>query len=169
MTSGIHHVTAIAGGPRRNLDFYTRRSRPAVRQEDRELRRSGHLSLLFRRRERPPGTILTFFPWEHVTPGRLGVGQTFETAFRIPAGAIGYWTQRFVEKGVPHDAPSRRFGETVLAFKDPDGMRLALVGVPGAESEPAWTAAGCRRNAAIRGFHGVDAAARGRGADRRRS
>jgi catechol 2,3-dioxygenase-like lactoylglutathione lyase family enzyme len=47
-----------------------------------------------------PGTILTFFPWEHVAPGRLGVGETQETAFRVPEGAIGYWTHRFVVKGV---------------------------------------------------------------------
>ena len=52
-----------------------------------------------------PGTILTFFPWEHAAPGRLGVGETQETVFRVPEGAIGYWTHRFVEKGVPHEAP----------------------------------------------------------------
>ena len=64
-------------------------------------------------------------------PGRVGVGQTQETAFRVPESAIGYWTHRFVEKGVPHEAPVKRFGRTVLAFKDPDGMGLALVGVAG--------------------------------------
>ena len=36
-------------------------------------------------------------------PGRLGVGETQETAFRVPEGAIGYWTHRFVEKGVAHE------------------------------------------------------------------
>ena len=46
----------------------------------------------------------------------LGVGQTQETAFRVPQGSIGYWTHRFVEKGVPHEAPEKRFGETVLPF-----------------------------------------------------
>ena len=49
---GIHHVTAIAGDARRNLDFYTRDARPAARQEDRQLRRSRHLSPLLRRRDR---------------------------------------------------------------------------------------------------------------------
>jgi catechol 2,3-dioxygenase-like lactoylglutathione lyase family enzyme len=32
-----------------------------------------------------PGTILTFFPWENAAPGRGGVGQTQQTAFRVPA------------------------------------------------------------------------------------
>ncbi|HKH66759.1 MAG TPA: ring-cleaving dioxygenase, partial [Reyranella sp.] len=102
-----------------------------------------------------PGTILTFFPWEHVAPGRIGVGQTQETAFHVPRGSIGYWTQRFIENGVAHQAPVRRFGETVLAFEDPDGMPLALVGVAGAGSEPAWTGAGVPAEHAIRGFHSV--------------
>jgi len=32
-----------------------------------------------------PGTVLTFFPWEHAVKGSLGVGETQETAFRVPA------------------------------------------------------------------------------------
>ncbi len=88
-------------------------------------------------------------------PGRLGVGETQETMLRVPESAIGYWTHRLIEHGVAHEAPAKRFGETVIAFKDPDGMRLALVGVPGLESEAAWTAGDIPAEAAIRGFHGV--------------
>ena len=46
-----------------------------------------------------PARILTFFPWEHAAPGHLGVGETQETAFRIPAAAIGYWTHRLHREG----------------------------------------------------------------------
>ena len=90
-----------------------------------------------------------------MAPGRLGVGQTFETAFRVPAAELGFWTHRFVGRGVAHEAPQRRFGETVLPFKDPDGTSLALVGVPDAEGEPAWTGGDVPPEAAIRGFAGV--------------
>jgi glyoxalase family protein len=38
---------------------------------------------------------------------------------------------------------------------DPDGLRLALVAVPGAETEPAWSAGDIPREHAIRGFHSV--------------
>jgi glyoxalase family protein len=102
-----------------------------------------------------PGTILTFFPWEHAAAGRGGVGLTQQTAFRIPLGSIGYWTHRLVEKGVPHQPPERRFGDPVLSFGDPDGMSLALVGVAGAEAEPAWEGSDVPAEHAIRGFHGV--------------
>jgi glyoxalase family protein len=53
----------------------------------------------------------------------------------------------------PQEAPEKRFGETVIAFKDPDSMRLALVAVPGIESEPAWVNGEILAEHAIRGFH----------------
>src|SRR5262249_21745797 len=81
-----------------------------------------------------------------------GVGQAEETAFRVPIGSIGYWTQRLIEKGVPHQALEKRFGEPVLAFTDPDGMSLALVGVAGAAGAPAL-GRGVPPPHRIRGFH----------------
>jgi glyoxalase family protein len=71
----------------------------------------------------------------------------------VPEGSIGYWTQRLADKGVVHEAPQTRFGETVVAFKDPDGMRLALVAVPGIENEPTWSTGDIPAEHAIRGFH----------------
>jgi glyoxalase family protein len=102
-----------------------------------------------------PGTILTFFPWEHVAPGRLGVGETQETVFRVPESSIGYWTHRFVDKHVAHKAIEKRFGESVLSFEDPDGMHLGLVAVPDLDGEPAWSGGEVPAKHAIRGFHSV--------------
>jgi glyoxalase family protein len=153
--SGIHHVTAIAGRVAPNLDFYIhtlglRFVKKTVNFDD-----PATYHLYYGDRVGHPGTILTFFPWQHAVPGRGGVGLTQQTSFRIPAHAIGYWLQRFIEKGVTHEALARRFGETTLSFIDPEGLSLALVGVAGAESEPAWTAGEIPAEHAIRGFHGV--------------
>jgi len=60
-----------------------------------------------------------------------------------------------VEKGVAHETPQKRFGETVLPFADPDGTKLALVGVPEAENEPGWSTGDVPAEHAIRGFYGV--------------
>jgi glyoxalase family protein len=155
MSRGIHHVTAIAGPVRRNLDFYIdllglRLVKKTVNFDD-----PGTYHLYYGDEAGSPGTILTFFPWENAGPGRIGAGETIETAFRIPESAIGFWAQRFVGRGVAHEAPVKRFGETVIAFTDPDGMRLALAGVRGGEAEPAWAAPGIAPEHAIRGFHGV--------------
>jgi glyoxalase family protein len=152
--AGIHHVTAISGAAERNLDFYTRVLGLRLVKKTVNFDDPGTYHLYYGDEHGTPGTILTFFPWAHAAQGRLGTGETQETAFRVPMASIGYWTHRLVEKGVTH-APEKRFGETVLTFTDPDGMRFALVGVAGAQSEAAWHAADIPPEHAIRGFHGV--------------
>jgi glyoxalase family protein len=151
--NGIHHITAIAGPAQRNLDFYTRVLGLRLVKKTVNFDDPGTYHFYYGDETGQPGTILTFFPWEHSAPGQIGAGETQETVFRVPEGAIGYWTNRLTEKGVAHEAPEQRFGETVIAFKDPDGMRLALVSVPGIETEPAWSAGGIPAEHAIRGFH----------------
>jgi len=151
--NGIHHVTAIAGPARRNLDFYTRILGLRLVKKTVNFDDPGTYHFYYGDEAGHPGTILTFFPWEHAAPGRIGVGETQETLFRVPEGAVGYWTHRFLEQGIRHEAPQKRFGETVLEFKDPDGMRLALVAVPGIESEAAWSNGEIPVEHAIRGFH----------------
>ncbi len=149
----IHHVTAISGAAERNLDFYTRVLGLRLVKKTVNFDDPGTYHLYYGDAHGTPGTILTFFPWAHAAPGRLGSGETQETAFRVPLAAIGYWMHRLVEQGVAPTA-EKRFGATVLTFADPDGMRFALVGVAGAENEPAWNGSDISEHA-IRGFHGV--------------
>ena len=153
--SGIHHVTAIAGKPDRNLAFYTRILGLRFVKKTVNFDDPGTYHFYYGDEAGTPGTILTFFPWEHAAAGRSGIGQTFETAFRVPAGSIAYWAQRLVEKGVKHNSPTKRFDQPLLELTDPDGMSLALVGVEGAEAEGAWSHGEVPAEHAIRGFHGV--------------
>jgi glyoxalase family protein len=152
---GIHHVTAIAGPARRNLGFYTgtlglRLVKKTVNFDD---PRTYHF--YYGDDAGRPGSILTFFPWEYAAAGRAGIGETLETAFRVPEASIGYWIHRFVERGVRHEAPIKRFGESALPFWDPDGTRLALVALPRIESEAAWGGNEVPSDTAIRGIHSV--------------
>ena len=152
---GIHHVTAISGAAERNLDFYTRVLGLRLVKKTVNFDDPGTYHLYYGDEQGTPGTILTFFPWAHAAPGRLGVGETQETAFRVPAASLGFWTYRFIEKGVEHGGLEKRFADTTLPFIDGDGMRFALVGVPGTENEPGWSGGGIPAEHAIRGFHGV--------------
>jgi glyoxalase family protein len=152
---GIHHVTAIAGAAQRNLDFYTgvlglRLVKKTVNFDD-----PSAYHLYYGDETGRAGSILTFFPWDGVPPGRIGVGETQETVFQVPESSLGFWTHRFVEKGVAHEAMAKRFGETVLAFKDDDGTHLALVASPGIEGEPGWSGGQIPVEHAIRGFHSI--------------
>jgi glyoxalase family protein len=153
--SGLHHVTAIAGNPLRNLDFYTRILGLRLVKRTVNFDDPGTYHFYYGDEAANPGTVLTFFPWEHAVKGRVGVGETHETALRVPARALGYWTHRFVEKGVAHETIEQRFGESVLPFSDPDGTSLALVGVPDADETPAWSNGDIPAEHAIRGFFGV--------------
>lgn len=154
--SGLHHVTSICGQATRNLDFYTRTLGLRFVKRTVNFDDPGTYHLYYGDRIGHPGTILTFFAWEHAAPGQGGLGMVLQTNFRIPASSIGYWTHRLVEKGVAHEAPRRRFGDPVLSFSDSDGTKLALVGVSGAELEDAWSNGDIPAEHAIRGFHGVE-------------
>jgi glyoxalase family protein len=153
--SGLHHVTAIAGDPIRNFGFYTRDLGLRFVKKTVNFDDPGTYHFYYGDETGRPGTILTFFPWQGAPAGRRGVGETHQTAFRVPQRSLGYWTQRFIEKGIAYEALEKRFGESVLPFTDPDGMALALVGVPGAENEPGWSNGEVPAEHAIRGFHGV--------------
>ncbi|WP_118134940.1 ring-cleaving dioxygenase [Oceanicella sp. SM1341] len=154
--NGIHHVTAIAGPARRNLEFYSgvlglRLVKKTVNFDD-----PGTYHFYYGDEAGQPGTILTFFPWEHAAPGRGGIGEAQQTVFRVPAASMGFWLHRLLEKGVAHEMPVQRFGESFLAFRDPDGLRLAFAGVPGIEAEPGWSDGSVPAEHAIRGFHSVN-------------
>jgi glyoxalase family protein len=155
-STGIHHVTAISGEAGRNVRFYRdvlglRFVKRTVNFDD-----PGTWHLYYGDETGSPGTALTFFPWAHAAPGRPGAGEAAETAFAVPAGSIGYWLDRLTEFKVEHDVPAKRFGETVIAFRDPDGMRLALVGESNAAAVPGWAGGPVPAEHAIRGFSGQE-------------
>jgi glyoxalase family protein len=102
-----------------------------------------------------PGTILTFFVWPRAVVGSRGGGEVHQTAFRVPLSSLDYWTKRLTEQGISCQAMETRFGERALPFSDPDGMRLILTGVAGAESESAWSNGEIPEEYAIRGFYGA--------------
>lgn len=154
-TSGIHHVTIICGAAQRNVDFYTtclgqRMVKKTVNFDD-----SGTYHFYYGDSAGRPGTIITFFPWDNDAPGRAGIGQALETTYRVPIDAMQFWQRRFIEKGVSFEPLTRRFGDPYLAFRDPDGVRLGLVGVRGAESDPSHITDEIPAECALRGFHGV--------------
>ena len=79
---------------RAQLDFYTRVIGLRFVKKTVNFDDPGTYHLYYGDRVGHPGTILTFFPWEHAAPGRGGVGLAQQTTFRVPASAIGYWTHR---------------------------------------------------------------------------
>jgi glyoxalase family protein len=150
---GIHHITAIAGNPQANLDFYAgvlglRLVKLTVNFDD-----PGTYHLYYGDGVGHPGTILTFFPWPQAPKGRRGTGQVTETSFAIPETAVGFWTARLAEHHIAFQGPFDRFGEKVISFFDPDGMGIELVATKSAREDRAYPAGSVPVEFAIRGFH----------------
>jgi glyoxalase family protein len=151
---GLHHVTAIASDPQRNLDFYTqvlglRFVKRTINFDD-----PGTYHFYFGDDIGTPGTILTFFPWAGVGPGRRGAGETIATAFSIPVGSLGYWRERMKSKGIA-TAENEYFGATHLSFGDPDGMVLELVEHAEANPTSAPRFSDVPAEHAVQGFFGT--------------
>jgi glyoxalase family protein len=151
--AGLHHVTAIAGDPQRNLDFYAgllglRFVKRTVNFDD-----PSSYHFYFGDKLGSPGTILTFFPWPGARRGLHGSGEIGATAFTIPPGSTGYWLERLKKEQVSVERAPKRLGEEVLRFTDPDGMLIELI-----ESIPAGDVVPWNENPeAISGFHSVSA------------
>jgi glyoxalase family protein len=135
-STGLHHVTAIAGPAQENLDFYAgvlgmRLVKRSVNQDD-----PGTYHLFYADAEGRPGTDLTFFPWSHMAPFREGHGLSTEVSIAVPDGSLSYWMDRLSQYGVTTAPVETRFGDRVLPARDPHGLRLALVEARSAAARP---------------------------------
>lgn len=153
--TGIHHVTAISGDPAATVRFYgdtlgLRLVKQTVNFDD-----PGTYHLYFGDRTGQPGTILTFFPFPDGIKGRIGTGQVAVTSFAIPLESVGWWMERLGSRGIAVEPPVGRFSERVIAFRDPDGMLLELVGSAEHAVLDGLPHSGVPAEHAIRGFHGV--------------
>jgi len=158
---GLHHVTAIASDPQRNLDFYVgvlglRFVKRTVNFDD-----PGTYHFYFGDRRGTPGTILTFFPWPAVRRGIRGTGQIEATAFSISPNSVDYWLERLKQQHVAAERIPSRFGEEVIRFFDPDGLLLELVGLNSLAPVEPWPDSPIPPEHARRGFHNVSAALEG--------
>ena len=152
---GIHHVTAIATDPQRNVDFFRdvlglRLVKKTVNFDD-----PGTYHLYYGDERGRPGTILTFFPWPLAARGSRGAGQATVTSFSVPEDSIGWWRDRLAGHGVVIEDPAERFEEEVLTFLDPDGLKLELVAHAGVAEVAPWSAGPVPPRHAVRGFHSV--------------
>ena len=152
---GIHHVTAIAREPQRNLDFYAgtlgmRLVKLTVNYDD-----PGTYHLYYGDDLGRPGSLLTFFPWTAGRPGRQGTGQTNGVGLAVPPASLGFWIERLLSRGVKYEGPARRFEEQVLAFADPDGLLLELIATPRVSRVEGWRDGPVPAEHAVRGVHAV--------------
>jgi glyoxalase family protein len=160
---GIHHITAIARNPQRNVDFYSgllglRLVKLTVNFDD-----PTTYHLYYGNSLGTPGTILTFFPWSEAPTGYRGTGQVTAISFLIPSGSMTYWIDRLKSNGISFVGPSERFGDEFVSFHDPDGLMLELISPSSIDSQAqlhlqqtdnnTWKESPISKEHAIKGFH----------------
>lgn len=153
--NGIHHITAIAGPAQENLDFYAgvlgmHLVKRSVNQDD-----PFTYHLFYADADGHPGTDLTFFPWSHLAPPRIGHGLAVEVGLEVPPDSLDYWASRLEKYGAQLVNVETRFGQKVLPVTDPHGLRVALVeGVAHRLFTP-WDGSSVPPERQIRGLHGA--------------
>jgi len=153
--AGIHHITAIAGNAQKNYHFYTqvlglRFLKKTVNFDD-----PYTYHFYFGDEAGSPGTILTFFPWGDVVPGRRGSRMATEIGYSVPEGSLDFWLKRFEQHHVTYNKPAEKFGETYLTLLDPDGLKLELVVAKTPDLRQPWETEEVNAERATRGFHNV--------------
>src|SRR3954470_23067855 len=120
---GIHHITAITGDARRNVDFYARvlglrMVKKTVNQDDPSV-----YHLFYADELGSAGADLTFFEYPGAIPGRPGPGMVHRILTRVASPeALDFWQERLGGEGVT----TERSGDS-LRFADPEGMAHELV------------------------------------------
>lgn len=152
---GIHHISIISGDAQRNADFYVnslglRLVLKTVNQDD-----PGNYHLFYANGSGQPGSSITFFPWPMAVPSKPGTGEVSCISFSVPENSFEYWAERFGSLDIDFNGPFKRFGTSVLGFKDPDGLQLELVEDPRSEKTPYWKGSEIPAPHSIRGFWGA--------------
>jgi len=152
---GLHHVTAIARDPQRNIDFYRNGLGQRLVKRTVNFDSPDTYHFYFGDETGSPGGILTFFAWPNMPRGVRGTGETNAVAYNVPLGSFGFWQEHLKQQGISTNPVEKRFGEDVLTFDDPDGMRVELVESASAAPVQFWEAGPIPQAYALKGFHSV--------------
>jgi glyoxalase family protein len=151
---GLHHMTSMAAHAQQNSDFFTkilglRRVKKTVNFDDPEV-----YHLYYGDEVGTPGSVMTYFPFPHIAPGRQGAGEVGETYFAVPKGALSFWKERLIAHDVTGLSESEVFGEKRLRFDGPDRDSFSLIEVDN-DSRIGWKGGNVATAEAIQGFHGA--------------
>lgn len=152
---GLHHVTAVARDPQRNVDFYRNVLGQRLVKRTVNFDSPDTYHFYFADETGNPGSVLTFFAWPNMRRGVRGNGETNVVAYNVPLGSLPFWEERLKQNGITPATIENRFGQNVLPFTDPDGMNLELIEVQNLPTVQHWEDGPIPQAYALRGFHSV--------------
>jgi glyoxalase family protein len=152
---GLHHVTAIASDPQRNVDFYRNVLGQRLVKRTVNFDAPDTYHFYFADAIGNPGSVLTFFAWPDMRRGVRGNGETSVVAYNVPVGSLSFWQDHLKRHGITPKAIETRFEQKILAFNDPDGMGVELVETDHVPEIQFWADGPISQEYALHGFHSV--------------
>lgn len=154
LITGIHHITAIAGNPQQNIDFYAGILGLRLVKKTINFDAPDVYHFYFGDELGRPGTVFTTFPFTGARKGTKGTGELTYTAFSIGKDSLNYWIDRLKRFGITVSDVLMRFGDQLIRFEDHDGMGIELV-ANDRDDRPGWTYGHIPAEHSIRGFYGA--------------
>jgi glyoxalase family protein len=150
--TGIHHITACAGGAQQDIDFFTQIV--GLRMVKQTVLMDGTIPiyhLYYANANAEPGSVMTTFPYGQ-KKGRQGSGQISATAYSAPKGSLPFWRERFDRHKIPHGGIQERFGQKYIRFQHPSGLVFEVIEDAGDERQ-GWTTDEITAGESLRGFY----------------
>ena len=125
--SGIHHITACAGGAQQDIDFFTQIV--GLRMVKQTVLMDGTIPiyhLYYANAKAEPGSVMTTFPYGQKT-GRQGSGQISATGYSAPKGSLPFWKEHFDKHKIQHAGIQERFGQKYIRFQHPAGLAFEII------------------------------------------
>ena len=150
---GIHHISAITGDARANVEFYTgvlglRMVKRTVNQDEPKM-----YHLFYGDEHGSPGMDLTFFEYPGAARGIAGAGMVHRIVWRVSsAQALEFWEERLAAHGVRAELSGGS-----LLFADPEGLEHEFVHSTAQDESLRADAPEIPREHALLGFEGVRA------------
>jgi glyoxalase family protein len=113
---GLHHVTAVARDPQRNVDFYRNILGQRLVKRTVNFDSPDTYHFYFGDETGSPGSILTFFAWPGMKRGVDGNGETNAVAYNVPVNSFSFWQEHLSKNDIKVETIEKRFDQNVLAF-----------------------------------------------------
>ena len=153
---GTHHLTFCVGGAQEDYDFHVRTL--GLRSVKKTVLFDGEIPIYHLYYGNGPGdvsTLLTAFPYRQAGwMGRRGTNQLKAMNLQVPAGSLGYWSERLRAAGI-ESGEEQRFGSERLHFNHPCGIDYTLVAAAERDDREPWEEGGVPAEHAIRGTYGT--------------
>jgi glyoxalase family protein len=157
----IHHITAITGDARRNVDFYARVLGLRLVKKTVNFDAPEVYHLYYGDERGTPGSLLTFFEFPGVRRAAIGTGMITSIDVRVGSeAALDFWQERLGAEGTKAVRNTKG-----LTFQDPEGLEFNLVVAQNSGLPLRETPSGVPPEHALHAFAGVTAAGTGTDSD----